>query len=531
MGEAAAEACGGVTAAGGVPRGSVGAAADNCSESNDESEVEDDAEAAAEESNRDQDMATLARLNKETERLKEQKARKVFVSTSPVQAFRVTDQRKELISKDDPLILAISDDGLTVGPNLRWTLSGINHILRTVSKWGEPTYLFADILDNDPKAFVAVTLSKGTSPDELSHLESILSRVSQFHIAEKKPAQLPDPDQGDPGSGEIHFTVNFKRFENSAAFSSGNCEGGLTDRPWAATSHAAVGLQGDERAGRGPQAGRQGTAMGVRSKAEAEDRLAQLKAELAKEPYRHDADEYPYGDHSYSSSGRAPPASGSRAYVDAPAGPDTQARNRSDTSNSRQHYYPTIPGAYSSASPAPAEQHTAVTSRGRQQQLSAPDAAGGIGYGYQKQQQQQGAGFLGYEGAGGGYDRSAAYDTAGPTAGGGTKLASVKPAWGPSGAADAATDNALEQEAEAARNEWSRAQREADERVARLAAQRDRDGGWGRGDDVAGGEATKHSQQAARKDRLGQQSQGPDWMDLLGKVFGGPAYSYAAPDL
>lgn len=49
----------------------------------------------------------------------------------------------------------------SVGPTLRWTLTGINHILRTISKWGEPTYLFADILDNDPKAFVAVTMNKG----------------------------------------------------------------------------------------------------------------------------------------------------------------------------------------------------------------------------------------------------------------------------------------------------------------------------------------------------------------------------------
>jgi hypothetical protein len=35
-------------------------------------------------------MATLARLNQETERLKAQNARKIFVSTSPVQAFRVS---------------------------------------------------------------------------------------------------------------------------------------------------------------------------------------------------------------------------------------------------------------------------------------------------------------------------------------------------------------------------------------------------------------------------------------------------------
>lgn len=49
----------------------------------------------------------------------------------------------------------------SVGPDLRWSLSAVNHVLRTASKWGEPTYIFANILDNDPQAFVAVTLRKG----------------------------------------------------------------------------------------------------------------------------------------------------------------------------------------------------------------------------------------------------------------------------------------------------------------------------------------------------------------------------------
>jgi hypothetical protein len=48
----------------------------------------------------------------------------------------------------------------SVGPDLTWTLSSVNHVLRTASKHGEPTYIFAGILDNDPQAFVAVTLRK-----------------------------------------------------------------------------------------------------------------------------------------------------------------------------------------------------------------------------------------------------------------------------------------------------------------------------------------------------------------------------------
>jgi hypothetical protein len=44
-------------------------------------------------------------------------------------------------------------------------------------------------------AVLFTVMHTDTSPDELFHLESILSRVSQFHVAEKKPAQLPNPDQ------------------------------------------------------------------------------------------------------------------------------------------------------------------------------------------------------------------------------------------------------------------------------------------------------------------------------------------------
>lgn len=32
----------------------------------------------------------------------------------------------------------------------------------------------------------------GTPTDELEHLDSVLGRVSQLHVAEKKPKQVPD---------------------------------------------------------------------------------------------------------------------------------------------------------------------------------------------------------------------------------------------------------------------------------------------------------------------------------------------------
>lgn len=39
---------------------------------------------------------------------------------------------------------------------------------------------------------ICVLTHAGTPADELEHLESVLGRVSQLHVAEKKPAQLPD---------------------------------------------------------------------------------------------------------------------------------------------------------------------------------------------------------------------------------------------------------------------------------------------------------------------------------------------------
>ena len=83
---------------------------------------------------------------------------------------QVAHNNKELLSSEYSLILAVPPGGNSpnalplldacVGPSLRWSLSSVNHVLRTASKHGEPTYIFAGILDNDPQAFVAVTLRK-----------------------------------------------------------------------------------------------------------------------------------------------------------------------------------------------------------------------------------------------------------------------------------------------------------------------------------------------------------------------------------
>jgi hypothetical protein len=92
------------------------------------------------------------------------------ISPTLLPTFQVAHEKKELLSQEYPLILAVppgstSPNSLpmidaSVGPNLKWTLSSVNHVLRTASKYGEPTYIFAGILDNDPQAFAAVTLRK-----------------------------------------------------------------------------------------------------------------------------------------------------------------------------------------------------------------------------------------------------------------------------------------------------------------------------------------------------------------------------------
>lgn len=63
---------------------------------------------------------------------------------------QVAHERKELLSREFPLILALADDDYSssstgsismidasVGTELKWTLTSINHVLKTVSKFGE----------------------------------------------------------------------------------------------------------------------------------------------------------------------------------------------------------------------------------------------------------------------------------------------------------------------------------------------------------------------------------------------------------
>lgn len=40
-----------------------------------------------------------------------------------------------------------------------------------------------------------IPLPAGTPADELEHLEGVMSRVCNFHVADSKPMQVPGPDQ------------------------------------------------------------------------------------------------------------------------------------------------------------------------------------------------------------------------------------------------------------------------------------------------------------------------------------------------
>jgi hypothetical protein len=89
----------------------------------------------------------------------------------------------------------------------------------------------------------------------------------------------------------------------------------------------------------------------------------------------------------------------------------------------------------------------------------------------------------------------------------------------------------LQDEAKQARLEWEAEQREAEwqrqqqaTRGARYGANDDGDyGGWG----VSGSRDQGRKQQQQQQ----KEKQAPDWLDLLGKVFGGgPAYGVSAPE-
>lgn len=547
-------------------------------------------------------MSTLARLQAQTEKIRERANRKIYVSSDTVQAYRVANERKELLTRDHPLVLAIPDDfssssssttGLSmidasVGPQLTWTLTSINHILRTVSKFGEPTYLFANILDNDPQAFVAVTLRKGTPPDELEHLDSVLGRVSQLHMAEKKPKQVPDAGdvmnalgKGLMGllgisSGKSHQQRRQEEQqrqeeaeraaaaarETAAARAAGaglgtrvnvhgrpvnddhdvpsapDMYGGYSNPP----SSSSVGGQRADTSSAGHRA------LGVTDRRQAEDRLAALKAELAKEgapPTAPDVharpdDTYQYQQqqqHRGSWESHRPgvlsnPYTSSTDVDDtyAPSAPaasdillstEPYGSNR-DRSAPDGRYYPTIPHdvvedrplgdyrpGYSSssrdeqaagyASPAGYEDYLGVGSGMRN-----PPKPGDRGYeDYLRQLQRQA------HSGGGAPDLSTAEapDSRQYQRGSAGGPATDKRSFG----------SQLEREAYEARMEWERAQREAQERAA--AAARD-DGGWG------GNGRQQQQQQQQRK------KEAPNWLEVLGTVFsGGPAYQAYAPDL
>jgi hypothetical protein len=80
-------------------------------------------------------MSTLARLRGETERIRS--GRRVFVSSAPVLAYKVAQNKKHLLEGQHPLVLALAEDDFSmvdasVGDDLKWTLTSINHVMRTV---------------------------------------------------------------------------------------------------------------------------------------------------------------------------------------------------------------------------------------------------------------------------------------------------------------------------------------------------------------------------------------------------------------
>ncbi|WIA32768.1 hypothetical protein OEZ86_005952 [Tetradesmus obliquus] len=521
-------------------------------------------------------MGTLARLKAEKERLQNEGARKMFVSSSIVQAFRVTHNNKELLSSEYPLILAVPPGGnnpnalplldASVGPSLRWSLSSVNHVLRTASKHGEPTYIFAGILDNDPQAFVAVTLRKSTPEDELSHLEAVVGRASQLHIAEKKPMQVPDAGQVVSALGKgLKQVLGISSGSSSAqkqrereqareqqqqeqqqreeeqrrrdaadrvAYLAGRAGVGAdaprvavhgrpvpeVEKRYAPSAPYAMQLaSGDRHEPSGMR--QQQPAMGVTSKAAANDRLAALKAELAREG--------------------APPSA-----------PDVHARPEDTTSGGL--YTPSNPTAPAAAAATPGgyynqqqqqqqhyekpwEQHVPgtlsnpyTTEPAHPQYPSIPSATDNTHYGYDNSSSNRPQGsshaHVKYAQVPGGYKE---VSPSGPGGYGGYNNDNdTKDPWGrdsttarAGGASE--LERQLQEEARQARLEWEAEQREAErqrqQQASRTARGDDDDGGWGRDQ---GGQRQQQRQQA------------PDWLDLLGKVFGGgPAYGVAAPDL
>jgi hypothetical protein len=92
-------------------------------------------------------MSTLARLHNTTQQLRA--GRRVFCSSAPVAAYKVAHNTKSRLCSDQPLALALpagerdtppcsGSSGrfdlleASVGPELRWDLTAVNHVVRTV---------------------------------------------------------------------------------------------------------------------------------------------------------------------------------------------------------------------------------------------------------------------------------------------------------------------------------------------------------------------------------------------------------------
>jgi hypothetical protein len=183
-----------------------------------------------------------------------------------------------------------------------------------------------------------------------------------------------------------------------------------------------------------------------------------------------------------------------------------------------QHVPGTLSNPYTTAAPAPPSHHYPFI----------PTAADNDSYGYgssSSKPQDSRRPHVKYAEVPGGYKDVSPSGPGGYSTGGGGyntgDYGSAKP-WGESGAVASELERQLQDEARQARLEWEAEQREV-ERQRQQAATRsprdDDDGGWG------GRDQGRQRQQQKEK-------QAPDWLDLLGKVFGGgPAYGVAAPDL
>uniref|UniRef100_A0A383WHP1 Uncharacterized protein n=1 Tax=Tetradesmus obliquus TaxID=3088 RepID=A0A383WHP1_TETOB len=530
-------------------------------------------------------MGTLARLKAEKERLQNEGARKVFVSSSTVQAFRVAHNNKELLSSEYPLILAVPPGGnnpnalplldASVGPSLRWSLSSVNHVLRTASKHGEPTYIFAGILDNDPQAFVAVTLRKSTPEDELSHLEAVVGRASQLHIAEKKPMQVPDAGQVVSALGKgLKQVLGISSGSSSAqkqrereqareqqqqeqqqreeeqrrrdaadrvAYLAGRAGVGTdADAPRVAVHGRPVPEVEDRYAPSAPYAmqlasgdrhepsglRQQQPAMGVTSKAAANDRLAALKAELAREGAPPSAPDVHARPEDSTSSGLYTPSNPTApaAAAATPGGYYSQQQQQHYEKPWEQHVPGTLSNPYTTE---PAHPHYP----------SIPSATDNTHYGYDNSSSSssnrpQGSSHahVKYAQVPGGYKE---VSPSGPGGYGGYDSygSDTKDPWGRDSTTTRAgaseLERQLQEEARQARLEWEAEQREAERQRQQQASRTarggdDDDGGWGR----------EQGRQRQQQQQQKEKQQAPDWLDLLGKVFGGgPAYGVAAPDL